>query len=300
MIIGDQVIARSDRTSLLAAMALLAVAAVWGSTFVMVDRAMTVGPPLLFLSVRFSVASAAMIVVFRKRAVGRAAWRAGAVVGGALFAGFATQTAGLVYTSAAKSAFITSTYVVLVPLIVWGLTKRPPRRPEVLASALAVIGLWLLLVPEGAWAAPNRGDILTVACAAAFALHIVLLGRASTDTSVASLATAQIVVCAGLSAVGSLLFEGPPDVPTEAGFLAAAVFTGLFATAAAFVVQTAGQRHLDASRTAVLLATEPMFAVLFALWLGESFGLRQGLGGLAITAASLAAVMSRRWEPRAK
>jgi drug/metabolite transporter (DMT)-like permease len=274
---------------------LLAVAAIWGSTFVVVKEAVAVGPPLAFIALRFSLAAVAILTLLRRRAMAWPAWRAGFPVGVLLFAGFATQTAGLQYTTAAKSAFITSTYVLFVPAAVWAIDRRRPGTREWGLAIVATLGLGLLVAPTTGWSAVNRGDVLTLACAFAFALHIVVLGRASVASdSLASLAAAQVAVCAALAAAASLLIELPPRLPASRQFLMAAVFTGLFATALAFGVQTASQRRIEASRAAILLSTEPLFAALVALGAGEAWSIREAVGAAVILATTIAAALPRR------
>ncbi len=271
-------------------LALLAVSAVWGSTFVMVKHAVAGGQPLTFLAVRFAIAALALIVVFRRRLLDRAAWRAGAIVGLLLYAGFALQTVGLRFTSATKAGFLTGLYVPLVPLVVWIVTREAPSRRDTLGAVIAAVGMAMLLFPAGEFSAPNIGDALIVACAFVFAGHIVALGRFATRHDAAVLATGQVVTAAALALLAALSWEGPAALRAS-GFLGAAVFTGLVATAGAFLVQTSAQARLSATRTAVIFATEPLFAAAFGILMaGETLTPTDAVGAVVIVFAILTVV----------
>jgi len=292
-------------------LALLAVALVWGATFVMVRDAVAVVPPLTFLALRFALAAGIMALLYGRR-VWRArwaGWRDGALVGLFLLAGYAFQTAGLQYTTAGRAGFITGLAVILVPFIAWLWLHRPPARSAVAGALLAVIGLGLLTLPFEAGAARAvvplavdgtrippaillRGDLLVLACALAFALHITAIARvahtAATRYDPAALATVQIATTAIACAVGAALFEEgltylSTGFPESVWF--AAAFTGLLATAAAFGLQSAAQASISPERTALIFATEPVFAALFAWWLaGERLGPWGWAGGALIVA----------------
>ena len=271
--------------ALLPALALLAVTAVWGSTFVLVKDAIGRLPVLDFLAWRFSLATLAMLAV-RPRAVleldtgGR---RAGVLLGLALGPGYLFQTFGLAHTSAAVSGFVTGMFVVLTPLGAAVLLRQPPSRSAWGAVALATVGLGLLALHGFAVGA---GEALTLLCAVAFALHIVGLGRWSRASDAVGLAVVQLATVA----VGCLLLTVPRGLrlPTDAGVWGALALTALAATAVAFVVQTWAQAHLSPTRAAVVMTMEPVFAGIFAVAVGgERLGWRVAVGGVLVLAAML-------------
>lgn len=273
--------------------ALVAVTAVWGSTFVVVKDAVEQIPVADFLTWRFALAALTMLLL-RPRAVahlGSAGRRAGVLLGLALGVGYLLQTIGLQTTDAAVSGFITGMFVVLTPLGAAVLLKQAPDRTAWAAVALATVGLGLLSLRG--WSV-GGGELLTLGCAAAFALHIVGLGRWAPSYDVYGLAVVQLLTVAALSA--GFAAPGGLSVPPDGGVWAALALTALAATAVAFVVQTWAQAHLSPTRAAVIMTMEPVFAGLFAVGVGgERLGPRMLLGAaLVLGAMVLAEVGPRR------
>ena len=242
--------------------AMVGVTAVWGSTFVVVKDAVERMPVSDFLTVRFALGSLVMLVL-RPRSVsalpprGR---RVGVVLGAALGAGYLLQTLGLQTTPAAVSGFLTGMFVVLTPLCAAVLLRRPPPATAWLAVAVATAGLALLSLRG---LSVGTGQLLTLGCALAFALHIVGLGRWASTYDAYGLAVVQLLTTTVLCAVPAL--PGGLAVPPDAGVWAAVALTSVAATALAFVVQTWAQQHLSPTRTAVVMTMEPVFALVFAV-----------------------------------
>lgn len=264
-------------------LSLLAVTAVWGSTFVVVKDAVERMPVTDFLTWRFALAALAMLLL-RPRSVaslGSQGRRAGMLLGLALGAGYLLQTLGLQTTGAAVSGFITGMFVVLTPLGAAVLLRQTPSRSAWVAVTLATVGLGLLSL-QGL--AVGRGELLTLGCAVAFALHIVGLGRWASSYNVFGLAVAQLLTVATMCAVVAV--PGGLAVPPDAAVWGALLLTALAATAVAFVVQTWAQSHLPPTRAAVIMTMEPVFAGLFAVSAGgEHLRLRTLLGALIVLAA---------------
>lgn len=281
--------------------ALLVVTAIWGLTFVMVRDAVHAYPVFAFLATRFALALVGLlpILVWRRHRL-RLASRgprlarqlaAGVLIGLALFAGYAFQTTGLLYTTPAKAGFITGLSVVIVPVL-GVIFLRERLHPAVVAGvAVALAGLSLLsLSGVRSLAAVNPGDLLVLACAVSFAGQIVLVGRFAPRMNALLLTTAQIATVALLAAIISLVWERPPIWPPRGQPLFAALFTGLLATALAFGVQTAAQRFTSATHAALIFATEPVFAALGSfLLIGEVLSLPEWLGCGLILAGMLLA-----------
>jgi drug/metabolite transporter (DMT)-like permease len=256
---------------------LLMVTAVWGWTFVLVKDALTHYPTLPFLQLRFILAFLVMVVLVRRLPTRRELW-VGVVAGAVLAAGYLTQTVGLTITSPGNSGLITGLFVVFTPLIdrIFGVRLR---WFTLTAVAIALIGTVLLV---GGPSGFGLGDLLTVACAFFYALHLVLLSRWSPGLRPATLAMLQMGTGAVIfSAGGSWSLKPPsPDV------WLAIVVTGVFASALAFYIQTWAQQHLSASRTALILTTEPAWAVVAAVVLaGQRFGLLQTAGAALMLVA---------------
>ena len=253
------------------------VTAVWGWTFVLVKDALTQYPTLPFLELRFILALVVMVILVR-RLPSRREVRVGIIAGGVLAAGYLTQTVGLTMTSPGNSGLITGLFVVFTPLIdrIFGV---PLHRWTAIAVVVALAGTVMLV---GGPAGIGWGDLLTVACAILFALHIVLLSRWSPGMRSAPLAMMQMGTGALIfSAGGSWSLRMP-----SGGVWLAILVTGVFASALAFYIQTWAQQHLSASRTALILTTEPAWAVAAAVVLaGQRFGPLQAAGAALVLAA---------------
>lgn len=262
---------------------LLAATAVWGWTFVVVKEAILLFPPLPFLAVRFGLAAAALAVT--ALALGERA-RTGVVgvgIGGVLALGYLLQTVGLQTTSPANAGLLTGLFVVFVPVLdrlTFGARLWPGT---LVAIGCSLIGTVLLTGSGGQ--TPRVGDLLMVGAAFAFAWHIVLLSRLAAGRSAIWLTVQQLVTGAALFTAGTAL-TGQPLLPIPGGAWAALLVTALGASAAGFWVQTLAQQRLSASRAALLITAEPVFAVLFAVWLvGQRFGLSHALGAAIILGA---------------
>ncbi len=299
------------RTRLIAYLLLLAVVLVWGSTFALVKAALGHTTPLVFNLVRMSLAFAVLAAVNARslRGLSRVDVAFGAAAGIFLGVGYQFQTAGLVFTTASKSAFLTGLVVVFVPLMsaVPGVARPGSVKPnfDTYAGAmLAFAGLVLLTTPPGSGGAVlsgmHVGEWLSLLCAIAFAAHLLTLSRAAPRVSARRLGTLQIGFAALTMLVtlplgGAMRFDPAPVL-----WLALAV-TSVLATAAAFTIQSWAQQHLPASHTALIFTLEPVFAWLTSLvFFGERLGPRAMLGAALILAGILFAELrptSRRSEP---
>lgn len=275
--------ARLRRGTGLAPLAVLVgITAVWGATFTVVKDAVARMPVMDFLFVRFAVATLALLAL-RPRAVrglGRPGWRRAVLLGVALGVGYVGQTVGLRYTSAAVSGFITGMFVVFTPLIAGLVLRRAVGAAAWAAVGLATAGLGLLSLRG---LAVGVGELLTLLCAAAFAVHIVGLGEWSPRHDAYPLAVVQlgtVTVLTGLAAA-----PGGLALPPDGAAWAAVGVTALLATAAGFLGQTWAQARIPPTRAAVVLTLEPVFAGLFAVLAGERLGWRTLAGGGLVLAA---------------
>lgn len=275
------------RTRLLASLALLAMTASWGSTFFLIRDLLERVPTLDFLAVRFLVATVAMLLV-APRAVARLSpgSRRHAVVLGVVY-GIAQilQTAGLAHTPASVSGFITGMYVVLTPLLAAALLRTRIGGLTWAAVALAACGLAVLTL-EGL--SIGYGESITLVSAVLYALHIVGLGAWSDPRQALGMSIVQIGVIATVCWVATL-----PDgvvLPSEPRDWASVVYMALVAGAAAMLAQTWAQAHLPPTRSAIIMSMEPVFAALFAVWLGGEPLTERMLGGGALVLAAMLVV----------
>lgn len=270
-----------------AAAALTGVCLVWGAAFTVTKSALDDVSPVLFLALRFFVATVVLWAGLRWSGPLRiqgATVRAGAVAGLALFGGYALQTVGLRYTTPSRSAFFTALFIVIVPLLAAAIHRRRPSLPEGAGVLLAFAGMALLSAPFGK-TETARGDLLTIGCAVCYALHILALGHYARRHNVRALAVLQVGFTFLLSLLSFPWIEPVHFVPGWRLWLAV-VFTGVLATALAFLVQTWAQRFLSPTRTALIFAMEPVFAWITAfLVLGEQLRGLSAVGALLILAA---------------
>lgn len=274
-----------------AEIALAFVALLWGGTFVMVKAALADISSLVFLSLRFSLAGALLLLYFRKQTVFRIPAKSlglAALVGALLMSGYVLQTVGLLTTSPAKSAFLTGLYIPLTPIFGAILFRKSPLWQEVLGLVLAVAGTALLSWP-GERFNMALGDWLTVGCAVAFAFHIVALGHFTPVVGFAPMTCLQILFGAGFAAIGAPLVEKPFWNPAPSTFVAIVV-AGVLATAVAFAVQTWAQQHTSATRAALLFSLEPVFAwIISFLVTGEVLTGRSAIGAMLVLSGILCA-----------
>ena len=260
--------------------ALLGAALMYGLTFPIVHDALDDITPFAYLVGRFGLATLVLapVTVGALRTRGpdrRMLVRAGLIAGLLMFGGYATQTVGLQYTSPSSSAFITGLYVVITPVIESVILKRPPRTPVVAGIVIATVGLYLL---TGADVSLGKGELFTLACAVLFAFHIVYLGAYANVLPTLPFTAMQIATVAVLSL--------PPTAVQGVGTLtvaavAAVIFTGIMCSVVALPLQLWGQRRINASRAALVLLAEPVFAGIAGYVDGER------LGALRVTGAAV-------------
>lgn len=274
--------------------ALAGVTIVWGATFVLVKSALADVSTFLFLTLRFSVAAAALLMIYRG-AIRNNAIGPGLLAGCLLFTAYVFQTLGLERTTPSKSAFLTGLSIPMVPLVSSLVYKVWPRRVEVGGIVIASVGMTLMTLPAGVgWRlGMSQGDVLSVLCAITFAIHIVIIGHYSRLNGFQSLAVGQIATAAVLGTV--LVWFAEPVRIRLTPFVAIAVLvTGLLATALAFTTQAWAQQYTSATRAALIFSLEPLIAWLTSYVLtGEQMGNRGKVGAGMILAGILAVELSR-------
>ena len=261
--------------------ALLGAALMYGLTFPIVHDALDDITPFAYLVGRFGIATLLLapvtIPALRTRGPDRRMLvRAGLIAGLLMFGGYATQTVGLQYTSPSSSAFITGLYVVITPVIESVIVKRPPRSPVIAGIVIATVGLYLL---TGADVSLGKGEVFTLACAVLFAFHIVYLGAYANVLPTLPFTAMQIATVAVLSL--------PPTAVQGVGTLtvaavAAVIFTGIMCSVVALPLQLWGQRRINASRAALVLLAEPVFAGIAGYVDGERLGALRVTGAVVI------------------
>jgi drug/metabolite transporter (DMT)-like permease len=258
----------------------------WGATFVVVKSSLDYSSVFVFLAARFTLAALLMAAlrphVFRT--LKREELLAGAALGFFMFGGYAFQTAGLEYTTPAKSGFVTGSSVVMVPLLLgifWGRRLTLWVYGGVFA---AVFGLYFLTVPAEGISHLNRGDLLTFVAAGLYAMHIILVGDYTRRHSVAALSVLQVAACAALAWLATGLASAAHWQPARFGWQAKSLLgiaiCAVLATAVAFSIQLWAQQFTSSSHAAILFTLEPVFASATSYFL-----LRDRLGSRALFGA---------------
>jgi drug/metabolite transporter (DMT)-like permease len=278
-------------------LALLSLTFLWGTTFLIVNRTLLGVSAGVFLALRFGLATAlaGAVCLIRRDRPTPGLLRDGLLLGLAMFAGFALQTEGLRFTTPARSGFLTGVSVLLVPLCERFVLGRRLGRGAWIGVILAVGGLVILTQPWSAEVSRDvrTGDLLTLACAAAFSLQIIWTGLYSARHPLALLTTVQLGTCA-LGAAAVLLPIEAPRLDATPAFALALAYTGVVMTTIAFFVQNWAQRTTTATRAAVIFALEPVFAALFShLVGGEHLGADLLVGGGLIVAGVVTAELAR-------
>ncbi len=264
---------------------LLFVTLIWGSSFVIVKSSLASISPILFIALRFLLASLVLAALLPRAVLGlsQRAIMHGAIVGFFLFSGFVFQTLGLKYTTPSKSAFITGFSVLLVPAFGLLFFRIFPQTRVIIGALMAFIGLMLLTLPsEIILDRVNRGDVLTFLCAVAFAFHILSIDRLTHRTGYVELAVTQVFAAAALSLVSVFGIEDC-FIDFNPGLALSISAMGVFATALAFYVQSWAQQYTTATRAALIFSMEPIFALVFSyIFYGERLLWRELAGGLLI------------------
>lgn len=279
----------------LADLVLLSIAFIWGSTFVIVQRAIEFIPPNFFNGIRFLIGSLclSLLLIGQKKdsLFNGALMKNGILLGTFLFCGYSFQTVGLMLTTSSKAGFITGLNVMIVPFLASLILKEKLRATSIFCAIIGTIGLYLLA--GGSFHSFQTGDFLVLLCAFAFAVHIVLTGALSKQFPVLPLTIIQLLTVSLLSFLSAMAFE--PTIFTisirrlftfDVAF--ALLMTSLLATAYAYVAQTKYQAFTSPSRVAMIFATEPVFAAITAFfWQGERLSATSAIGCLFIFIAMI-------------
>jgi drug/metabolite transporter (DMT)-like permease len=276
-------------------LSLVAVALIWGMTFVLVKAALAHISTLLFLTIRFLLAALALVLLYGRRVQFpriMQTLRIGALAGVCLFAGYILQTFGLRFTTAGKAGFLTGLYIPLVPLLAVAIYRKLPLMSEIAGVLAAFCGMALIGFEPGSLRM-GVGDFLIVLCAVAFAFHILVLGHFAKTADVPGLTIAQIGMGALIGA-GSFWWVEPVQANIPPIVWIALLVTSLLATALAFALQTWAQSYTSPTRTALIFSLEPVFALLVSWkFTGEVLTVRAAVGAVLILASVLLVEVKR-------
>ena len=264
-------------------------AIIWGSGFVVTDIALQYLTPYQLLAGRFVLATFLLIVLFgfKLKTLNKSLVWKGAILGMFLFLGFVLQTVGLQYTTPSKNAFLTAVNVVIVPIIAYLLYKRRIDRYEMVGSGFALVGIGLLSLQSSITV--NTGDVLSLACAVAFAFNIFYTNRFVKKEDPISLTIVQFITASLLSVVAVLIIG---DIPTslESAGVYSILYLAIFSTTIAYLFQNMAHQYTTATKAAIILSTESLFGMLLSvLFLHEVLTGRMMMGAIMILMAILIA-----------
>ena len=276
---------------ILASGGLILTAAIWGFAFVVVKDSVDTIPPVYMVSIRYTIAAVLLgfVLISQFKKLNRYYWIHGAVTGLMLALGYITQTIGCKYTTAGKNAFLTTIYVILIPLISWPLNKKRPHFVVFLSAVMALVGIGLLaLRNEGGVLGFNVGDILTLICGLFYALHIIFTAKFSQDKNPIILTWIQFIVAAVFSWAVSPLIDGSFSVALlkSSRVIFSMLYLGIFSSLVAFLLQNICLKYMESSLASLFLSLESVFGVIFStIFLRERMTLVMIIGCVLIFAA---------------
>ena len=269
----------------LAITGLVTVTIIWGGGFVASDMALESLRPFQIMAIRFLMASVLMgaASIRELKRINFKELQAGILMGTALFVGFAFQIVGLQYTTPSKNAFLTALNVVMVPFISFILLRKKISRKSIAGAAMAIVGVGLLSLEKNM--SLSMGDALTLVCAVGFAFQIFFTSEFVKKYRAVVLNFIQMLTAVLLSAICLFLFGETDFHVTPQGWLSV-LYLGVVSTALCYLLQTASQKYVDETKSAIILSMESVFGTLFSiLILHEQVTLRMVCGCIIILAA---------------
>lgn len=264
----------------------------WGSSFILSKIVISQMPTFNFLAIRFFIATLICGIIFYKKIlkVDKYTIKMGSLLGVLLFLHYATQTVGLEYTTASKSAFITAVNVILVPIFSACVLKNIPNKSSIVGAVVALIGMGLLSFSTGNGdMSINIGDVYTLISAVIFAVYVIAVGKYTTKLDSITFAIVQITVVGILSFIMSILTE-TPTLPSSKEAWVSIIILSVVCTSAAYIVQNVAQRFTSPTHTALIYTGEPVYAAIFGyLFFKEVLNTQGTIGAVLIVGAVLAA-----------
>ncbi len=279
--------------------ALLVITAIWGSTFLLVHWAMEHAGPWFFVGIRFLVAGAISVVLFR-RALRGIRWRdvgAGVAIGVMIYLGYGLQTVGLQTIDSSTSAFITAMYVPLVPLAQWAVFRRRPPAMAFVGAALAFVGLVLIAGPDALSLTLGTGEIMTMISTLPIAAEIILISLFAGRIDLGRITVVQLLTAGVL---GLLTMPVAGERIPEFSWIWVGCAVGL--GAASCIIQLTmnwAQRSVSPTRATIIYAGEPVWAAVIGRIAGERLPATALIGGALVVVGILASELKliRRRRP---
>ena len=261
-------------------------AAIWGSTFFIVRNSLQYINPVILVGYRFFLAAliVAGILIYQRKPL-FSNLKAGFILSLFLCFLYIPQTIGLGITTASNSGFITGLFVAFIPFFHLIIFRKTPSFPRVVAVFISLMGLWFL---TGGLKDINKGDLLTLITAMAYAIHLLFTDKyVKSNIDPYILSFQQFLFVGIISFIFGEIFKLPFSISSK-NIIWVILFLTLFPTISAFIIQLVAQKFTSPIKVSLIFALEPVFAALFAWTLGgETFILHKAFGGLLIFLAIL-------------
>ena len=271
-----------NKTGIYAKLALFFAALIWGTSFVIMKSTVDIFAPAVLLGIRFTIGTLVLSIIFNKklRLLNRDYLIKGGIIGLILFLAYFSQTWGLTDTTPGKNAFLTAAYCVMVPFLMWLVSKKKPDIFNIIAAVLCLTGIGFVSLTKGF--SISFGDSFTLLGAFFYAAHMVAIAIFSKDKDPVLLTILQFGTSAILAWIIALFSaEFPKAVPLPSIF--GIMYLGIFCTGVAMLLQNVGQKYSEASSASIILSLEAVFGVLVSILCGtENLTFSMALGFVLI------------------
>lgn len=292
--------------SFFASIGLLFTAAIWGFAFVVVKDSLEYIGSVYMVAIRFLIAAVGMAILFWKRIkkIDKKHLIMGAVTGAFLCTAYIVQTIGCFYTTAGKNAFLTTIYVILIPIISWPLYKKRPELYIFIAAVMSISGIGLLALGGNDVGGINIGDVLTLICGLFYALHILWTEKCNKEGCDTLIITFLQFAFASLFAwILAPFMDGSLDLAVfnNSKVIVSLLYLGLLSSMLCFTLQNVGLKYVPSSLASLFLSFESVFGVLFStIFLHERMSLRMAIGCILIFLAIVLAETKFNFKKTAK
>lgn len=273
----------NKKMGIVAKIALFAATIIWGSSFFIFKVALNDAPPCYVLMVRFGIGSILLSLVFIKKFKNLTldcVWK-GALTGVFLALAYISQTIGLEHTTPGKNAFLTAVYCVMVPFMMWAVTKNRPDKFNVISAFLGIIGIGLVSI-DGDFSFNFMGDGMTLVGGVFFAIHIIAIAVLGKDKDPMLFTIMQLMSCALVMVIGHFAFETTPESISVPSILGISYLT-VIGTALAMFFMNFGIQYTTANTSSLIMSLEAVFGVLFSIiFYKEELTVKIGIGFLII------------------
>lgn len=276
---------KNEKIKIISSVTLAIVALVWGTTFAVIKDTLSIVQPFSLMMLRFGF-SALLLSILYMRKIKKARIKDvknGSIIGIFMFLAFYFMIISIKNTTASKVSFIIGAYVLIVPFLAWVINKKKPDKYAVTGAILATIGLGFLTIEKGIDF--NVWDIAAVCCSFFFAAHMIAIEKYGKDSDPILTTVIQFIVTAGIFVLLTGCFEGYdfsilPRIKWTLGYLV------VISTVIPFAIQTAVQKYISSTSTALILTLQSVFGAVFAVWyLDERMTFQMGIGCVLVFVA---------------